>query len=299
MSAREDAAYRAAVAGEAIEEERVPEGVRLVEGFPYGCAGDRILRFDLYDRVEPPPADRPAMVFLHGGCWKFGSPRQFLRQASRLSLRYGILSVSVDYRMSGEARFPAALQDAKCAIRWLRAHAREHRIDPDRIGVCGGSAGAHLAAMAAATADVAEYEGEGGWADFPSHANLAVPINGEFDLPDLIRKGNLVNVTREFLGKSLAEDPALYDRLSPIKLAHGRMPPMLFLHGDQDRCVSHEQSVAMHERLLALGVPSEIEIYPGKPHAWFNRADEWLPVQERMERFLEARFGVRPRAGSA
>ncbi len=233
-------------------------------------------------------------MFLHGGAWRFGTPRQFLRQASRLALRYGILSLSVGYRLSGEAPFPAALEDAKCAIRYLRARAEALRVDPSRIAVCGGSSGAHLAAMIAATEGVPGYEGAGGWPGISSRADLSILLNGTFDLRDLVRRGGLLNAMKEFLGAAPEENPAIYDAASPILLAHPRMPPCLFLHGDRDLCVSHEQSVAMHERLRALGVPSEIEIYPGKPHAWFNAAAEWLAVQERMERFLEQRFRIEP-----
>jgi len=291
MKALEDSAFLEALRTEVVETDILPEGVRMESDVVYGCVGERKLRLDLYDGIEPPAQPRPGMVFLHGGAWQFGSPRQFLRQAGYLAKRHHIFCVSVDYRMSEEAPFPAALQDAKCAVRWVRSRSAELRIDPEKIGIVGGSAGGHLAAMVAATPDVPEYEGDGGCSQYPSHVNLALFLNGEFDLWDLVDKGSLLGAMELFFGGSPKDIPQRYDEASPIKRLHKGMPPALFLHGDRDTCVSHAQSVRTHERLLQTGAESEIEIYRGKGHAWFNRAPDFLPVLKRMEEFIVKHFG--------
>jgi len=180
-------------------------------------------------------------------------------------------------------------------MRWVRSLAREMNIDPARVAVCGGSAGAHLAAMVAATEGVREYEGDGGHREHSSRADLAILFNGEFDLRDLAEQGRLVESMRLFIGGTIEEMPERYDEISPLKRVHGGMPPALLLHGTDDNCVSHLQSVALAERLREAGVHAEVELCEGKPHAWFNEEPDRSATFERMERFLVSQFGLRRR----
>lgn len=270
----------------------IPEGVKLDQGVIYGCAGGRDLKADTFSPKETPLEPRPAIVSLHGGGWQGGEPSQFYFHSAYLAAKYGFFGMCVDYRLSGEAKFPAALQDAKCAVRWLRAHAKELNIDPDRIAIIGGSAGGHLSSMVATTAGVQEYEGNGGNAGFPSHVNLAILINGEFDMWDLVKKKSLTEPMRIFMGGTPEEVPERYDELSSVRRIHKGVPPTLLLHGTEDRCVSYEQSVAFCSRSKECGVHSEIELYEGKPHAWFNREPNRTIVLRRIERFLVSQFDL-------
>jgi acetyl esterase/lipase len=204
-----------------------------------------------------------------------------------------IFGACIEYRLSGEAQFPAALQDAKCAVRWVRSVADEYSIDPSRIAVCGGSAGGHLSSMMAVSNGVKAYEGSGGHADFSSDVQLAILFNGEFDMWDLVKKRSLIDAMDAFLGGSPDEIPERYDEASPIQRVTEDTPPMLFLHGDQDRCVSHEQALAMAKRLTDAKVPVEIEIYAGKPHAWFNKDPDWRITVQRVEPFLKKHFQLK------
>jgi acetyl esterase/lipase len=245
---------------------------------------------DLIMRKVAPTSPRPAIVFIHGGSWKFGNKGQFRRQADRLD----IVGACIEYRLSGEAQFPAALQDAKCAVRWVRSVADRYQIDPKRIAVCGGSAGGHLSAMMAVTNGKGEYEGDGGHGEVSSDVQLAILFNGEFDMWDLVRKQSLIEAMAAFFGGSSEDVPKSYDEASPIQRVTEDTPPMLFLHGDQDRCVSHEQTLALVERLSKLGVPAEVEkIYKGKPHAWFHKHPDWKLAIERVEPFLVQHFRLR------
>jgi acetyl esterase/lipase len=271
----------------------VPETVTILKDVVYGSPDGRDLHLDVVRRKAAPAKPRPAIVFIHGGSWKFGAKGQLHRQAAWLADRLDIFGACIEYRLSGEAQFPAALQDAKCAVRWVRSVAERHGIDPDRIGVCGGSAGGHLSAMAATSNGVAKYEGNGGHADFSSDVRLAVLYNGEFDMWDLVEKGSLIGAMNAFFGGPPDKIPAVYDEASPIQRVTKDTPPMLFLHGDQDRCVSHEQALAMVRRLGELKVPAEAEIYKGKPHAWFNKDPDWRITVERMEPFLVKHFGLK------
>ncbi|MEA3227002.1 MAG: alpha/beta hydrolase, partial [Planctomycetota bacterium] len=131
---------------------RISEGVLFRSKVIIGKAGNRNLTADVFTPKKIPSEPRPAIVFLHGGSWMFGSPSQFHYHSDYLAKKYGFFAISVDYRLSGEAKFPAALQDAKCAIRWVRSRAKKLNIDPQRIAICGGSAGGHLSSMVATTA---------------------------------------------------------------------------------------------------------------------------------------------------
>lgn len=267
-----------------------PAGVTRIKDVVYGSSGGRKLDLDIVLRKDPPEKPRPAIVFIHGGSWKGGDKNQFLRQAARLADRYDVFGACIFYRLSGEAQFPAALHDCKCAVRWVRSVADQYKIDVNRVAVCGGSAGGHLSSMMAVTNGIKNYEGDGGHAEFSSDVQLAILFNGEFDMFDLLEKGSLIDAMRQFFGGTPEEAPEVYKECSSILRVHEDCPPMLFLHGTKDTCVSHEQALAMVKRLTQLGVPAEAEIYEGKPHAWFNRDPDLSITVDRVERFLEKHF---------
>lgn len=274
-------------------EKGYPKSIRVKYNFVYGVDNGRDLEADIFLPKIIPEKPRPAIIFLHGGSWMFGRPTQFHTHAAYLAEKYGFFAMSVDYRTSIEARFPAALQDAKCAVRWLRLRAKDLNIDPEKIAICGGSAGAHLASMVATTAGVKEYEGNGGNQEFSSHVNLGIFLNGEFDMWDLVEKGSLIQPMRLFIGGTPEEMPERYDELSSIKRVNKNVPPILFLHGTEDKCVSHEQSLAFYHKLRELGIHSEIELYEGKSHAWFNFEPDKTITIKRMEKFLVEQFNLK------
>jgi dipeptidyl aminopeptidase/acylaminoacyl peptidase len=109
---------------------------------------------------------------------------------------------------------------------------------------------------------------------------------------DLVEKKSLIDAMKQFIGGSAKEMPEKYDELSSIKHIDKNTPPTLLLHGTEDRCVSHEQAVAFFNRLKEVGVRAELEIYEGKPHAWFNKEPDRTETLERMEEFLVSQFGL-------
>ena len=205
----------------------IPDDVAFEIAKVYGQTGDRPLTGDVFTPRETPSDPRPAIVFLHGGSWQHGGPSQFHYHAGRLASKYGFFCISVDYRLSEEAPFPAALQDSKCAVRWVRSQIETQNLDPDRIVICGGSAGGHLSSMILTTADAEAYEGEGGWQDQSSLVNLGVLFNGEFDMWDLVEKKSLTEPMRLFMDSTPEEVPERYDELSSIQFAHKDVPPVL------------------------------------------------------------------------
>jgi dipeptidyl aminopeptidase/acylaminoacyl peptidase len=97
---------------------------------------------------------------------------------------------------------------------------------------------------------------------------------------------------QQFIGGTSAQMPEKYDELSSIKRINSKTPPTLLLHGTEDACVSHEQAVAFFNRLREVGVHAELEIYEGKPHAWFNKEPDKTETLKRMEKFLVSQFGL-------
>src|SRR5688572_25088346 len=140
----------------------VPPTVRVVRDLVYAQYGARQLKLDVY---RPPQTDQrsavPGIVVVRGGGWRSGDKDAFGFIAGQLA-KEGFVAVSIEYRTSAEAKFPAAAHDVKAAVRWLRAHAAEYGVDPDAIGAIGGSAGAHLVALLGTSAGVDDLEGTGG-----------------------------------------------------------------------------------------------------------------------------------------
>src|ERR1041384_3958680 len=146
----------------------IPADVELQRDVTYGKGGDVALKLDIY-RPKPLPSEpMPVMVYIHGGGWHSGSKEQSAEKLVPLVQR-GYCAISIDYRLTPSGvQFPEPLYDCKCAIRFLRAHAKDLHLDPDHVGVWGHSAGAHLVALLGTTAHVKEFEGTGGWQDFSS-----------------------------------------------------------------------------------------------------------------------------------
>ena len=266
-----------------------PAGI-AVDEVVYGSPGGRDLDLTFIRREKDPAEPRPAIVFIHGGAWKFGDKQQFYRQMSQLASRYDIFGASIFYRLSGEAVWPAAIEDCKCAVRWVHSVAGKHNIDTGRIAVAGGSAGAHLAAMVATTMGLEKLEGDGGHPENSNDVHLAILFNGHFDLVHYSRIEMGLSMMTPFLGGTFEEVPDIYHEASPVQWATKDSPPMLFLHGDQDPGM--HQSIIMAERLKSLGVPAEVEIYKDKGHAWFNKEPDWRITLDRIEEFLVKHFGL-------
>jgi len=241
-----------------------------------------------YFTQENPEEKRPAILFIHGGSWKMGDRKQFFRQSIHLTKRFNFFAACIEYRLSDAAPFPSALEDCKTAMRWLCSVSDEHSIDTERIAVCGGSAGAHLAALTALSNGTDKYD-TGPYLGYPGTVKLAVLFNGHFDLSEQLREHIQDEDMRLFFSGSPWEKPDLYGEASPILLVNEKSPPMLFLHGELDH-YPYKQSIYMADRLQYFGVDAEVEIYKGKGHAWFNSGPDLQLTTERMAKFLKKHF---------
>jgi acetyl esterase/lipase len=147
----------------------IPPGVRVIADIAYREGASKAWRLDLAMPKEPADEPRPAIVFVHGGGWRSGDKRKgnFLGPTLAFAAK-GYVCITVNYRLLGDAPMPACIEDVKCAVRWLRAHAEEYNVNPERIGAYGNSAGAHLVAMLGVCPPSAGLEGDGPWQEYSS-----------------------------------------------------------------------------------------------------------------------------------
>jgi pectinesterase len=253
---------------------RVPDGIEVVRDLVYATYGDRELRLDLYLPAEAPPEGRPGVVVIRGGSWRAGDKEGFGPVAAGLA-EHGFAAASIEYRTSSEAPFPAAIHDAKAALRWLRAHAGEHRLNPARIGAIGGSAGGHIAAYLGVTGDRPELEGDGGAPGESSRVQAVVVLSGALDLSISSEMSEgLWEAAEAFLGVSFDDDGGRWAFASPVTHVDDRSAPALLIHSQHDPVVHAEQVLRFAERYVAAGVPVELMLIPDAPHSLWN--DAWL-----------------------
>ncbi|MGC0316933.1 alpha/beta hydrolase fold domain-containing protein [Kitasatospora acidiphila] len=251
------------------------DGGRVYEGLAYAeLRGFRPLLLDL--RLPPGPGPAPVVVWVHGGGFQWGdrrypsealTPDAFWRAATRA----GLAVAAIDYRLSGEARFPAQLEDARAALAFLRRNAGQLGLDAGRIGFWGESAGGAIAALAA-FADGA-VRAVAGWCAITDmgvrHPELADSSEGRL------------------LGGRPVDLPELVALASPVAQVPTDPPPFLLLHGTADTIVAPAHSERLHQALLAAGGRSELVPVPGAEHAFEGYPDVPALV-ERTAAFLAA-----------
>ena len=266
----------------------LPDDVELREGVEYGQVGSRSLRLDLY-QPKRRKGKTPGLIFIHGGAWKSGQ-RQDYRVYTTWFAQRGYVAATIDYRLSHEARFPAAVEDAKCAVRWMRARAASLGVDPDKIVVIGGSAGGHLAMMVGYSADDATLEGTGGHAHVTSEVAAVVDFYGPFDLET--PEGKSSDVVQDFLGQhSYDEAPELWKRVSPATYLDAGDPPTLILHGSIDETVPITQAEKLSQRLRELRIPFRYLRLGGWPHTMDAALCVNIYCRQQLLQFLRQHVG--------
>lgn len=269
----------------------LPAGVELKSDLVYARVGSRALHLDLY-LPKGAAAPVPAVVYIHGGGWSSGNKTNFRRQAAYMATK-GFAGACIEYRLSGEAHYPAALYDSKAAVRWVRANAQKFGIDPNRIGAAGGSAGGQLVALLGVTNDVPEFEGHEGVTGVSSRVAAVVAINPAADLADFGKRNpsSASNPVFRYLGATYTENPSLWISASPTDHVNSKSVPFLFMHGDADTTVPYRQSVEMMNKLKAAGVRAELFTATGAKHGFYHRPPWFQPCIEHMESFFASTLG--------
>ena len=275
-----------------VETLELPFFCVLQKGIVYGEADGKPLLLDLVYPTETPgmpvPEHTPAVIDIHGGGWAIG--QRAIERGLMLAL-YGFFHASIDYRLSHEAPFPAQIHDVKAAIRWLRAHASEYRVDPNRIGLTGGSAGGHLSALAGVTGDMPELEGDCGWAGYSTRVQAVAAVNPVTDFDASAAEYpwlHTADEVRMLFGSELQDSPDLRELASPVAHVTDDAPPFLLIHGSADDIVVPSQSERLYDALRAAGIPAALVMYDGADHPLYGySAKNW----EHIIRFFVRTLG--------
>ncbi|MDZ4288198.1 MAG: alpha/beta hydrolase [Prosthecobacter sp.] len=254
-----------------------PKGIKLKPQTPAGFTLKTIEvakypehTVELYVYVPDAAGTWPCILDIHGGGWKSRQVEQDKPMMERLAQR-GFVTALVSYRLSTQAKYPAALDDCKAALRCLRAHAQELKIDPERIGCMGGSAGGHLSGLTAMTSGLKEFEGAGPFKDQSSAVKAAIVMAATQDLVAAYGGKPSEGVVL-FLGGSGKEIPEVYKAASPITHVRAGVPPTIFIEGERDTLKIGRAE--MMDKLKALGIETAVYTLKGAPHPYWM-SDPW------------------------
>ncbi|MEW6126085.1 MAG: alpha/beta hydrolase [Acidobacteriota bacterium] len=280
---------------EAVNAQSQPAVMRNIE---YARVGSKSLLLDLYLPASG-QGPFPLLVWIHGGGWvggdkSLGSSSLQVQQTAR-----GYVVASINYRLSHEAIFPAQIEDCKAAIRWLRANAAQYRIDPNRVGVWGSSAGGHLVALLGTSGNVADLEGAvGGNLQQSSRVQAVVDWYGPTHLRTMASQALPCSVIDHdaaispeslLVGCAIQSCPDKAERASPTTYVTADDPPFLIMHGTSDCLVPPLQSQELTDLLKAAGVTATLTYLQGAGHggAEFTSADSQQQIQDFLDQYLK------------
>lgn len=259
----------------------LPTGTQALRDLSYVTNGHPRQKLDLY--LPGKGGKLPLIIMIHGGAFMAGDkggedPTRFLAQ--------GYAVASLNYRLSQHAIFPAQIEDCKAAVRWLRAHAPEYRLDPDHFGAFGESAGGHLVTMLGTTSGSGLFEvGEN--LTFSSGVQAVADFFGPTDflqmdahrLPNGQVHDGADSPESRLVGGAIQDNKEKVARANPITYVTAKCPPFVIAHGDQDPLVPHHQSVLLAEALTKAGVPVTFHTVKGAGHGFEDATAEKLTME--------------------
>ena len=262
---------------------------RVNANITYKVASNAEQKLDVYSRRDR-SVSRPTVIYIHGGGWVAGSKEaSALRIAPYLEMGFNV--VNVEYRLGRVARAPAAVEDCRCALRWVIQNAETYGFDTDRLVVTGRSAGGHLSLSTGMLPVSAGFDAE---CISNVEPKVAAVINyyGITDVADLMAgKPNEKSYTVSWLG-SLRDGKEIADAVSPIHYVRDGLPAVLTIHGDADSVVPYSHATELHSRLEAAGAEHELLTIPDGGHGGFSR-DEVALIDKTIRAFL-AKHGLMP-----
>lgn len=250
----------------------------------YGNAGGVDLKMDVYypQTVTGPV---PVVLWVHGGGWTGGDKKENAGNAVILQ-EAGFLVVSINYRLAPQYKFPAQIEDVKCAVRYLRANADKYSLDPERIGAWGGSAGGHLVSMLGLTDLSAGLEGSGDNGDQSSRVQAVVDMFGPSDLTQEF-KGGAIGQDRGYKVFGTSDpDSQLLRAASPVTYISADDPPFLIIHGEMDSLVPPGQSQELYDRLQAAGVPATLVMVKNAGHGLVPESGQISPARPQINNMI-------------
>jgi acetyl esterase/lipase len=259
----------------------VSTGYRVTPNIIYTTASGMELKLDFY-RPAQASGPLPTAIFMHGGGYRVASKKEASALSVMPYVQMGWNAVNVEYRPSGVALAPAAVEDARCALRWVVQNAKMYGVDTDRIVVTGQSAGSHLALMAGLVPESAGFDRNCPGAE-PLKVAAIVSWYGVFDYTTLVD-----DPTRDYAVTWIGGQPNRKDvaaRISPMTYVRAGLPPVIAIHGDADPIVPYEQEVREIDALKKAGGIAELVTIPGGKHGNFER-DQVLRAWTAIDAFL-------------
>ena len=232
----------------------------------YAKANDTELKLDI---ARPAEGDGPfpAVFVIHGGGWAGGNKKD-MRPALSEFARHGYVAISPQYRFAPKDTFPAQVHDVKAAVRWIKSHAKEYKVDPSHIGAVGFSAGGHLAMMLGLTGAADGLEGEAAEGSPDTKIQAVVNYFGPTDLAATDYPEVTQPIINRFLGGTPKEKSKEAAQASPLTFVSKGDAPILTFQGTKDPLVPHTQATKLADALTAAGVPGRVELLVGAGHGW-------------------------------
>lgn len=269
----------------------VPQGIDAKLDLPYAETDNPRQKLDLY-LPQNPKSDKPlpVIVFIHGGGWKAGDKGSGIGNLSRFVASGEYAGVSVGYRLTDEAKWPAQIHDCKAAIRWIKANAKEYHLDAGKIGVWGTSAGGHLVSMLGTSGDVKELEGTlGKHLDQNSQVTCVANFFGPENFLTMVRQPSTIDRTKGgeypealLLGGPVPQKEAVAKEASPVTHVSQGDAPFFTAHGTKDPLVPYAQGKEIHAALTKAGVPSILQEMTGGGHGFRSPV-----LDERLKQFFD------------
>lgn len=260
--------------------------ITIYNNLVYANRNGRKLHLDLFLPNDFNNKKLPLIILIHGGGWSSGNKTLMVPLSQHLALS-NFISAAVEYRLSPEARYPAAVQDIKTAIKWLKYNSAKYNIDTNKIVLLGGSAGGHLAALAGITSGIKKYEIDGSFENVSSKVQAVIDIDGVLDFTHPAESGKDTNAAKpsvgaRWLGYTYKENPEIWEEVSPVNYVAKNTPPILFINSSVPRF--HAGRDEMIKKMNKFDIYSEVHTLNDSPHSfwlfkpWFEPTKNYILI---------------------